>query len=217
LTGRVAVNEEPSAPPGGQADKTIPQGPEETQAVRQIEDGFDHDFGPSSNEPQGICFGSASAPKGYAENSCFPASLGQAQVWKTEGAFVPPGTMVAGVKPLPGTGQSTPFPEMINILKQRFGGRAAAGNPAYSPNEIKALEDGYPIDVSKARLDQILGAGQNGNQWLVFIKPNGASDGHIFNVRIANNAPQYLDVTQKGMDGMWLLLDLAKLRIYQLY
>jgi hypothetical protein len=80
-----------------------------------------------------------------------------------------------------------------------------------------AQKQGILIPVSPNRLRQILSAGQNGNQWLVFIKQQGGV-GHVFNARIINNQPQLLDVTRTSGNGwLWFSNPLEGVFIYQLY
>lgn len=188
-------------------------------AVKQMADEFDSQFGTStaSQTGAGADFGNPDGPA-CAKNACFPTALAQAELWRhpEDLGTLPAGTRINGLR-ADGSPDMTMAPEDVTReLEQRFGGTAAANNPVYTPEEIMSQQQGTPIPVSPARLQQILNSGQNGSQWLIFIKHiNG--DGHVFNARTTSNGTQFLDNPNKMDGGRWLSRRLRNVFAYQIY
>jgi len=182
-------------------------------SVEQMGQQFTEDFGSDAAKHfgAGTGFGNSSAPPCFARNACFNTAMAQARLWATEESYAIQGVADLGKSDLKMTGE-----EIRDILRQQFGGSAAANSPAYTAVERAAQKQGIPISVTPGRLNQILGAGRNGNQWLIFIRPP-TGIGHVFNARFINNSVQMLDVTQK-MDGrLWFSIPLKDVFIYQLH
>jgi hypothetical protein len=222
LTGQTANNGTPSntqtKPLTSQANQAAGQGQNEPPAVRQMEEDFEKPVPSSSSSRPNTCYGMSIGSPKFATNACFQSALGQAEIWKTEGTFTPPGTKIQGIRPLQSSNLLAPTKQIVDTLKRNFGGRAAVGNPSYTPAEIMAQKQGIPIPVTEARLKAIVSAGKNGDQWLVFIKETPADDGHVFNVRVANNTVEYWDSSALNAPGdQWFVLNLQEIYVYQLY
>jgi hypothetical protein len=168
--------------------------------------------GPLGSSTQSPCLG---------ENACFPTAVGQAQLWQDMENLgsLPPGTRVNGaIAANPSnTNKMMNSQQIQDFLRGRFSGAAAANNPVYTPAERLAQQQGIPIPVSPARLSQVLNSGQNGNQWLIFVKPAADMDGHVFNARTVNGATQFWDATVQHDPSYWFSLPLHQVFTYQLF
>jgi hypothetical protein len=190
-------------------------------AVQQMAEEFSSDFGSNASSQAGATgFGNSTAPPCFAQNACFATAVGRAQLWQDAenlGAL-PPGTKIQGVvPPNPSNTNMMSSQQIQQQLRRRFGGTAATNNPIYTPAERLAQQQGTPIPVSPARLSQILNSGQNGNQWLIFIKPTANGPGHVFNARTVNSVTQMWDATQQMDGSMWFSLPLHQVFTYQLF
>ncbi len=210
-----------TSPPPGSSPTTL------NGAVQQMADEFSSDFGTSAPSEAGSPESSA-GPLGsdtqspcLGNNACFPTAVRQAQLWKDmeDLGTLPPGTRINGaIASNPNnTNMMMNSRQIQQQLRQVFGGTAAANNPVYTPAERLAQQQGIPIPVSPTRLSQILNSGQDGNQWLIFIKPTVNGPGHVFNARTVNGATQMWDATQRMDGSMWFSAPLQQVFAYQLF
>jgi len=222
---------------GGSGGGSPQQPPPLSGSVGRMGEQFAKDFGSDAAKTPGTetGYGNSSPPSCYAQNACFNTALARARLWATDESY-----KIQGVLPLGKPNTSMGFRQLAHnfertgtvpsgkpdmtmtggeieqALRQQFGGAAAANNPVYTAVERMAQKQGIPIPVNPNRFKQILSAGQNGNQWLVFIKQQGG--GHVFNARIVNNQLQLVDVTRKSGNGwLWFAKPLEGVSLYQLY
>lgn len=192
-------------PAGGAAAEAqqIEQAAERVSLVAQEAETVATGFG--SNAARSLRGGAASYGNAgslnarYAQNACLPTAIAQDQLWAAGENFNIRGVYANGQQNMQMSSGN-----IMTTLRNRFGGPTAAQNPALTPAQLLAVQQGVPLSVSSvADIERVLTAGGPGSRGLVFFRQNANSLGHVFNARNVNGSIQFWDAPNQWDGRNW--------------
>lgn len=192
--------------PASEAAAEIQQlenGAQRISSIAKVAENVSQNFG--SNAARSLrggaaTYGSAGSLNArYAENACFPTALAQDRLWASGENL-----NIRGVYPNGQQDMRMGSGDIMKTLQRQFGGPAAQPNPALTPPQRLAIQQGVPLPVSSvADIERVLTAGGAGSRGLVFFRQNANAMGHVFNARNVNGAIEFWDAPNQWDGRNW--------------